>query len=66
MRKINASPAIAGSLTALIAWLWNGYVPEPKMTPEVAGAMGALVGHVVAYAVGWLPTPNGGNDAGNS
>ena len=57
MKRITGSTATAASLAALVAWLWNGYVDDPKMTVEVAGAMGGFIGPIVAYLVSWLPRP---------
>lgn len=57
--RIKGSATVSGAVgAAVIAWAWNGFVGEPKMGPEVAASMGALVGPVVAYAVSWLPHPH--------
>ena len=59
--RVKGSASVSGAVgAAVIAWTWNGFVPEsfPQMGPEVAAAMGALVGPVVAYLVSWLPHPH--------
>ena len=57
--RVKGSANVSGAVGAsVIAWAWNGFVGEPKIGPEVAAAMGALVGPVVAYLVSWLPHPH--------
>ncbi len=60
MKRVAGQTAGGAAVAAMIAWLWNGFVGEPAMTAEVAGAMGGLVGPVVAYLVSWLPDPDRG------
>ena len=59
MKKVIGQSAAAAPLAAVLAWAWNMSVPESPMPAEVAGAMGGLVGPMVAYLVSWLPHPNG-------
>ena len=57
--RVKGSASVSGAVgAAVIAWLWNGFVGTPEMGPEVAAAMGALVGPIVAYLVSWLPHPH--------
>lgn len=57
MKKVQGQMAAAAPLTALIAWAWNGSFPDMQMSVEVAGAMGGIVGPIVAWAVSWIPKP---------
>ncbi len=57
MKRVVGQSATAASLGAVVAWFWNGMLPDFQMTPEVAGALGGIIGPVVAYLVSWLPQP---------
>lgn len=59
-KKVVGQSAGGASLAAIIAFLWNGYIREPAMTAEVAGALGGLVGPLVAYLASWAPHPENG------
>ena len=51
-KKIDAPAAATMPVAAiLIEWLWNGYIPDPVMTTEVAVAAGVVVGAVVRWAI---------------
>ncbi len=63
MKKAITGSTIAAPLAAVIAWAWNGWVPDPQMSVEVAASVGALIGGllntvigpVIDYLVSWLP-----------
>lgn len=57
MKRVAGHAGTSAPVAALIAWLWNAYNPEHQMPAEVAGAIGGLVGPVVAYIVSWVPKP---------
>ena len=59
MKKVVGQSAAAAPLAAVLAWAWNISFPEAQMPAEVAGAVGGIIGPVVAYMVSWLPHPNG-------
>ena len=60
LSKVAASSVLSGTSAGLVAWLWNGFVGEPKMPAEVAGVLAGLLGPVIAYLVSWLPRPPAG------
>ena len=58
MKRITGQGVAAAPVGAIVAWLWNGFIPNLQMTPEVAAALSPLIGVVLAYLVSWLPHPS--------
>ena len=58
MKKVVGQSAAGAPLAAVIAWAWNIHNPDMAMPAEVAGAVGGMIGPIVAYLVSWLPSPN--------
>lgn len=57
--RINPNPTVAASgAGALVAFLWNWQVPSYPMDAVVAAAAAPLLGHVIRWAVSWLPEPS--------
>ena len=56
--KVAANSVLSGTAAGVVAWLWNGFVAEPQMPAEVAGALAGLLGPVLAYLISWLPRPH--------
>ena len=58
MNKINVNPEIAGTgIGVIVAFAWNGLVPEYQMPAPVALASAPLLGRMIRWAVAWLPEP---------
>lgn len=54
--KVDAPAAAAMPVAAIIVgWIWNGFVGDPAMPPEVQIAVGVVVGAVVRWAVAFVP-----------
>lgn len=58
MKKVVGQAGAAAPIASVIAWAWNISFPQAQMPAEVAGAIGGVVGPIVAYGVSWLPSPN--------
>lgn len=42
---------IAGALTTIAVSLWNSFLPNHQLTPEVQGAVQTVITFAVAYAI---------------
>ena len=58
--KANADVA-GGGVGVLLVWIWNGYVVEPAMPPEVGIPAAILIGRIIRYLLAWLPEPHTGD-----
>lgn len=58
-KRIVGNPTVAGAgMGVVIAWVWNIYQPDAQMPAEVAAGIAPMIGHVIRWAVAWLPEPS--------
>lgn len=62
--KLKANADVAGGgVGVLVAWGWNGLMPDYQMDATVGIPAAILVGRVIRYAAAWLPDPHGDDGA---
>lgn len=54
-QKVGVTASSSSGAGAVVAWLWNVFLPEHQMPPEVAAAVGGLLAPIIAYFVSWFP-----------
>ncbi len=58
--KLKANPDIAGAgVGVIVAWAWNGLVPDYQMSAEVAIPAAVVLGRIIRYLAAFLPDPHG-------
>ena len=45
---------IGAPLASVLAWLWGVLYPETPMPPEVAAALGGLIGTIASFVAAWF------------
>ena len=54
MNKVVANAGTAAPVAVVVAWSWQQFMGVP-MSPEVAAALGGLLGPVMVWILAWLP-----------